>query len=128
MAITLTETAVEKVKGLMAAQNRPEAVLRVFVQGGGCAGFKYGMAFDDAPEETDTVLDFSGLKVIIDEMSSPYLDGANIDYQDTLEGQGFAITNPNVESSCGCGSSFKREDGEEDEEGHSHGGCGGGCC
>lgn len=134
MGITLTDAAVEKVKGLMEAQNRAGAGLRVFVQGGGCAGFKYGMAFDDTVEDSDQVYDFSGLRVIVDEMSGPYVDGASIDYQDTLEGAGFAITNPNVESSCGCGSSFKRKDDpghDEHEHAHAHahshsGGCS--CC
>ncbi len=124
--LTLTEAAVEKVKDLMQKQDRQGAALRIFVQGGGCAGFRYGMAFDDVTEETDVVLDFSGLKVLVDEMSSPYLEGAQVDYQEGLDGAGFAITNPNVESSCGCGSSFKKK-GEEGAAPASHG-HGGGCC
>lgn len=121
--ITLTDAAVDKVKGLMAAQEKDSAHLRVFVQGGGCAGFKYGMAFDDSIEETDEIYDFSGLKVLVDEVSSPYLDGAEVDFKDTLEGSGFAITNPNMEASCGCGSSFKQKNAEGAE-----GGCSSGCC
>lgn len=127
--ITITDKAVEKVKGLMESQGRAGSALRVFVQGGGCAGFKYGMTFDDTQEENDHVLEFSGLKVLVDEMSGPYLEGAEVDYQDTLEGAGFSITNPHAESACGCGSSFKRKEGAGEEAeaqaGHSHGG---GCC
>lgn len=119
--ITLTEQAVEKVKSLMAQQDKADFGLRIFVQGGGCAGFRYGMAFDDTTEETDQVFNLSGLKVIVDELSKPYLDGAQVDYQEGLEGAGFAITNPNVDSSCGCGNSFKSKDGDQGAEGH---GCG----
>lgn len=132
--VTLTDTAVEKVKALREQQGKGDSALRIFVQGGGCAGFKYGMAFDDQTEESDQTFDFDGLKVVVDEMSGPYLDGAHVDYQESLEGAGFAITNPNVESSCGCGSSFKRKDEEAAAAGahsHSHGhshGHGGGCC
>lgn len=129
--ITLTEQAATKVKALMEQQEKSDAALRVFVQGGGCAGFKYGMAFDDQVEETDQVMNFHGVKVVIDEMSAPYLDGAEVDYTESLEGSGFAITNPNVESACGCGSSFKQKEGEEAAAGHSHGhghSHGGGCC
>lgn len=111
----------------MTAQNREGAALRVFVQGGGCAGHKYGMAFDDTVEENDQVLDFGGLKVVVDDTSGPYLDGAEVDFHDSLEGSGFSITNPNMESSCGCGSSFKKKDGEQAGESHTGGECGSGC-
>ncbi|MCC6485693.1 MAG: iron-sulfur cluster assembly accessory protein [Armatimonadetes bacterium] len=126
MAITLTNAAVEKVKGLMVSQNRADALLRVFVQGGGCrSGYKFGMAFDDTVEETDQVYDFSGLRVLIDEASGPYLDGASIDYMDTVEGAGFAISNPNIDTSCGCGGECDCGGSEEsDSEGC---GCGCGC-
>jgi len=125
--ITLTDAAVEKVKDLMSKQEKKDSALRVFVQGGGCAGFRYGMAFDDATDETDQVLEFSGLKVIVDEMSQPYLDGANVDYVEGLDGSGFSITNPNVESSCGCGNSFKQKGEGDEAHAHAHGHSGG-CC
>lgn len=129
--ITVTEQAVEKVKGLQETQGRTGSSLRIFVQGGGCAGFKYGMAFDDQPEVNDHVYDFSGLKVLVGNDCASVLDGATVDYVESLEGAGFQITNPNVESACGCGNSFKQKEGDEEHD-HEHahaGGCGsGGCC
>ena len=104
--ITLTPVATSKVKEIMTMQNPAPTALRVAVVGGGCSGFQYHMAFENQTKETDDVLEFDGLKVLVDQMSSMYLDGVEIDYVETLEGAGFKFNNPNVKSTCGCGSSF----------------------
>jgi iron-sulfur cluster assembly protein len=91
----------------MAQQNPPPAGLRVAVVGGGCSGFQYHMAFDNASNGTDNVIELDGLKVFVDQMSGMYLEGVEIDYIETLEGAGFKFNNPNVKSTCGCGSSFQ---------------------
>jgi len=120
--ITMTDTAVSKVKELITAQSREGHGLRVYVAGGGCSGFRYGMALDDAPSDEDFIHDFEGLKVYIDPQSSPYLEGASVDYVETAMGAGFKVDNPNAVSTCGCGSSFKTADGEPvgAEHAHSH--------
>ena len=104
--INLTPVATSKVKEIMSQQNPVPAALRVAVVGGGCSGFSYHMAFDNQVNGTDNVHEFAGLKVCIDQMSEMYLDGVEIDYVETLEGAGFKFNNPNVKSTCGCGSSF----------------------
>jgi iron-sulfur cluster assembly accessory protein len=104
--INLTTTAATKVKEIMSMQNPDPVALRVAVVGGGCSGFQYHMAFENQTSEADEVVDFNGLKVAVDQMSSMYLDGVEIDYVETLEGAGFKFNNPNVKSTCGCGSSF----------------------
>ena len=104
--ISLTAGAASKVKEIMNLQNPVPVALRVAVVGGGCSGFQYHMAFENQTNETDEVLEFDGLKVAVDQMSSMYLDGVEIDYIETLEGAGFKFNNPNVKSTCGCGSSF----------------------
>ena len=104
--INLTPVAATKVKEIMGMQNPAPTALRVAVVGGGCSGFQYHMAFENQTNETDEVVDFDGLKVAVDQMSSMYLDGVEIDYVETLEGAGFKFNNPNVKSTCGCGSSF----------------------
>ncbi len=104
--IQLTETAVNKVKEILAAQQPMPAGLRIAVVGGGCSGFNYSMAFENDPGLLDKIYDFSGLKVYIDQASMLYLDGAQVDYVETLEGAGFKFNNPNVRTTCGCGSSF----------------------
>ena len=104
--ISLTPTASSKVKEIMGMQNPVPVALRVAVVGGGCSGFQYHMAFENQTNETDEVVDFNGLKVAVDQMSSMYLDGVEIDYIETIEGAGFKFNNPNVKSTCGCGSSF----------------------
>jgi iron-sulfur cluster assembly accessory protein len=107
-SITLTEAAAAKVKEIIEAQGQAGAGLRVYVAGGGCSGFKYGMALDNEPAADDEVYESGGVKVFVDAMSLPYLKGASIDYvDDALLGQGFKVENPNAVSSCGCGSSFK---------------------
>ncbi|MGZ4482514.1 MAG: HesB/IscA family protein [Gaiellales bacterium] len=106
--VTLSERAAEKVKELMAAENDPTlAALRVAVEGGGCSGFQYQLGFDAAPDQNDESWEIHGVRVIVDRFSLPYLDGAAVDVIDGLTGAGFQIDNPNVEASCGCGSSFQ---------------------
>lgn len=109
--ISLTETAAEKLDGIMREKGvRESHALRVFVSGGGCSGLQYGMTFDPAPREVDTVFMQHGVRVVIDPQSLQYMEGATIDYVDSLMGGGFHIENPNAVSSCGCGSSFKTKD------------------
>ena len=104
--ITLTPNATAKVKEIMAQQNPVPAGLRVGVVGGGCSGFSYSMQFENSPGMMDKVFDFDGLKVYVDATSVMYLNGCVVDYVETLEGAGFKFDNPNVKSTCGCGSSF----------------------
>jgi iron-sulfur cluster assembly protein len=104
--VQLTETAVSKVREILEAQDPKPAGLRISVVGGGCSGFSYSMAFENTPGMLDKTYSFDGLKVFIDQASLLYLDGAEVDYVETLEGSGFKFGNPNVKSTCGCGSSF----------------------
>jgi iron-sulfur cluster assembly protein len=104
--VQLTETAVSKVREILDQQEPKPAGLRIAVVGGGCSGFSYSMAFENAPSMLDKTYDYSGLKVFIDQASLLYLEGARVDYVETLEGSGFKFDNPNVKSTCGCGSSF----------------------
>jgi len=104
--IQLTENAASKVKEIMTQQDPMPGALRVAVVGGGCSGFSYHMAFDNTENPSDNVYDFAGVKVLVDQMSEMYLDGVQIDYIESLEGAGFKFNNPNVKSTCGCGSSF----------------------
>ena len=106
MPLNFTDSAANKVKTLIAEEGNPELKLRVFVSGGGCSGFQYGFTFDEVSNEDDTVLEKDGVKLLIDPMSYQYLVGAEIDYQEGLEGAQFVIKNPNATSTCGCGSSF----------------------
>ena len=104
--VTLTPNAIKKVKEIMGQQNPVPAGLRIGVVGGGCSGFSYNMSFENASGMMDKVLDFDGLKVFVDATSMMYLNGCNVDYVETLEAAGFKFDNPNVKSTCGCGSSF----------------------
>ncbi len=104
--IQLTEKAVGKVKEILDVQDPKPAGLRIAVVGGGCSGFNYSMAFENQPNLLDKTYNFDGLKVYIDQASMLYLDGAEVDYVETLEGAGFKFSNPNVRTTCGCGSSF----------------------
>lgn len=104
--INMTPNAITKVKEIMSQQNPAPAGLRVGVVGGGCSGFSYSMSFENAAGLMDKSYDFDGLKVYVDATSLMYLNGAQIDYVETLEGAGFKFENPNVKSTCGCGSSF----------------------
>jgi iron-sulfur cluster assembly accessory protein len=104
--VTLTSKAVAKVREIMSQQDPVPAGLRVGVVGGGCSGFSYSMSFENSPGMMDKVFDMEGLKVYVDASSVMYLDGCIVDYLETLEGAGFKFENPNVKSTCGCGSSF----------------------
>ncbi len=104
--LTMTEVAINKVKEIMTQQNPQPAGLRVAVVGGGCSGFSYQMAFEAQNTPMDKVMEFDGLKVFIDPASLLYLDGTQVDYVETAYGSGFKFDNPNVKSTCGCGSSF----------------------
>ena len=104
--VNLTPTAVNKVKEIMSQQNPVPAGLRIGVVGGGCSGFSYSMSFENAQGVMDKVFNFEGLKVFVDATSAMYLNGCVVDYVETLEAAGFKFENPNVKSTCGCGSSF----------------------
>ncbi|MEX2262379.1 MAG: iron-sulfur cluster assembly accessory protein [Bryobacteraceae bacterium] len=104
--LTLTEKAVDKVKEILDSQDPKPAGLRIAVVGGGCSGFSYSMAFENQPNMLDKTYKFSELQVFVDQASLLYLDGAEVDYVESLEGAGFKFNNPQVKSTCGCGSSF----------------------
>ena len=104
--VKMNQGAVNKVKELLAEENNPNLKLRMFVQGGGCSGFRYGFTFDEDVNEDDFDLEFNGVHLLIDSMSSQYLNGAEIDYTESLQGSQFSIKNPNAQTTCGCGSSF----------------------
>ena len=104
--LVFTDSAANKVRQLIEEEGNPELKLRVFVTGGGCSGFQYGFTFDEATNEDDTTMQKGGVTLLIDPMSLQYLAGAEIDYQENLEGAQFVIKNPNASSTCGCGASF----------------------
>ena len=104
--VTVKENAIKKIKEILAEENNPNINLRIFVQGGGCSGFQYGFTLDESVTDDDFVLDLDGVKLLVDSMSSQYLQGAEVDYTESLAGSQFAIRNPNATSQCGCGSSF----------------------
>jgi iron-sulfur cluster insertion protein len=104
--IDLQESAVLKLKELIAEEGNPDLKLRIFVQGGGCSGFQYGFTFDDAKNEDDFDLEFDGVGLLVDSMSAQYLQGAKIKYTEDAMGSSFAIENPQAQTTCGCGSSF----------------------
>ncbi|TAM88469.1 MAG: iron-sulfur cluster insertion protein ErpA [Candidimonas sp.] len=104
--LTFTAAAIARVKALLAEENNPKLNLRVFIEGGGCSGFQYGFSFEETVNDDDTLVDESGIRLLIDRASFQYLQGAEVDYQDDLGGAQFVIHNPNAASTCGCGSSF----------------------
>ena len=104
--LVFSDNAAGNVKQLIEEEGNAELKLRVFVSGGGCSGFQYGFTFDEVQNEDDTVMQKNGVTLLIDPMSYQYLVGAEIDYQENLEGAQFVIKNPNATSTCGCGSSF----------------------
>ena len=120
--LTVTPSAVNVISNLLEERNIPNHALRVFVTGGGCSGMQYGMSFEEEASDHDKVVEASGVRLLIDPTSMVYLQGATIDFVDSLIGGGFRIDNPNAVSSCGCGHSFKAEDGAEADAG-SEGGC-----
>ena len=103
--VVLTDGAAAKVKQLLDQEGRDDLALRVAVQPGGCSGLRYQLFFDERTLDGDNFLDFSGVKVVVDRMSAPYLGGAVIDFVDTIEKQGFTIDHPNATGSCACGDS-----------------------
>lgn len=106
--ITVTQTAASKISELLAEEQKHDAALRVFVQGGGCSGFQYGLMIDEGEGQagTDTTIESNGVRLLVDPISARYLHGAEVDFVDNLTGGGFTIKNPNAKSTCGCGSSF----------------------
>ena len=104
--MTITESAKVKILDLLLEEGNPNLSLRTFVQGGGCSGFSYGFTFDDVTNEDDFEIPLEKFKVLVDAMSMQYLQGASIDYKDDLSGSQVVISNPNAQSTCGCGSSF----------------------
>jgi iron-sulfur cluster insertion protein len=104
--ITITESAKIKILDLFAEEDNPDLKLRTFVQGGGCSGMTYGFTFDEIKNEDDFEMELGNTGLLIDAMSMQYLQGASVDYKDDLQGSQFVISNPNAQSTCGCGSSF----------------------
>jgi iron-sulfur cluster insertion protein len=104
--LNFTDAAAMKVKDLIEEEKNPALMLRVFVSGGGCSGFQYGFTFEESANEDDTRVQKNGVTLLIDPLSFQYLSGAEIDYQENLEGSQFVIKNPNAKTTCGCGSSF----------------------
>jgi len=104
--ITITESAKTKILDLLAEEGNPDLALRTFVQGGGCSGMSYGFTFDEVMNEDDFEVPLENFKVLVDAMSMQYLQGATVDYKEDIQGSQFVISNPNAQSTCGCGSSF----------------------
>jgi iron-sulfur cluster assembly accessory protein len=104
--INVSDTAAGKVRSLLEQEGRDDLQLRIAVQPGGCSGLRYQLFFDERTLDGDVVTDFDGVGVVVDRMSMPYLNGATIDFVDTIEKQGFTIDNPNAGGSCACGDSF----------------------
>ena len=109
--INITDKSAEKAKALLEARELPQGALRVFVAGGGCSGYQYGMALARSAEEDDIVLEQLGVRILVDPESAQYLGGAEIDYVEDVMKSGFSIFNPNATKSCACGSSFQTADG-----------------
>lgn len=107
--ISVSTTAATKIQELLAEEQKTESGLRVFVQGGGCSGFQYGLMIEDSPGPGDQSLDVNGVKLFVDPISAQYLKGAEVDFVDGVTGGGFTIRNPNAKSTCGCGSSFSAD-------------------
>jgi iron-sulfur cluster assembly accessory protein len=116
--VTLSAAAAEQVRSILASEESETLALRVYVAGGGCSGLQYGMALDD-PMEDDVLVNYDGIRVVVDPESLRFIEGAEIDYVNSLMGAGFTVNNPNAVSSCGCGHSFRTAD-----EGGSARGCG----
>jgi iron-sulfur cluster assembly protein len=110
--VTLTTAAADAVRDLLEKRELEGYGLRVYIQGGGCSGYQYGMALDNNFRAEDLVTEFNGIKVIVDEVSINYMRGSTIDFVDDLMGSGFKVENPNAVASCGCGSSFRTQDGD----------------
>lgn len=113
--ITLTDLAADQLRTLLEQKGSSGHGLRILVQGGGCAGLQYGLLYENTAREDDTVVEVKGVRMFVDPFSAIYLEGACIDYQDTLMGTGFRVDNPNAIASCACGSSFRTEGSKEME-------------
>ena len=110
--VSLTDAAAGKLHELTKEETNPDIGLRVYVYSGGCSGFRYGMMLEDQPTNEDVTVVSNGVKVYVDQASTQYLTGSEIDYVDTLMGAGFTVNNPNAVSACGCGSSFRTAESE----------------
>lgn len=106
LPLEFTDSAASKVKNLITDEENPNLKLRVYITGGGCSGFQYGFTFDDKVNEDDFTIEKQGVSLVVDPMSLQYLVGGSVDYSEGLEGSRFIVTNPNVKTTCGCGSSF----------------------
>jgi len=104
--VMVTLSAINKVRYLLEDEGSDTLKLRVFVTGGGCSGFQYGFTFDELASDDDAIIEKDGITVLVDAMSYPYLVGAQIDYEEGLQGSKFVVNNPNAATTCGCGSSF----------------------
>lgn len=104
--ITMSDSAARKVKSLIEEEENDQLKLRVYITGGGCAGFSYGFSFDEDLKDGDTVVEKDGVTMAVDQLSIQYLAGSEVDYTEGLQGARFVINNPNAETTCGCGSSF----------------------
>jgi iron-sulfur cluster assembly accessory protein len=116
--INVSVTAASKITDLLAEEQKQNSGLRVFVQGGGCSGFQYGLMIEENENAADQVFESNGIRLFVDPISIRYLKGAEVDFVDTVTGGGFTIKNPNATSTCGCGSSFTTEEGAAAGEHH----------
>lgn len=105
-SITITDEAVDQLRDFLVEQGTPQHALRVFVAPGGCSGLQYGMSIEEMSDEGDTIVEMKGVKLLVDEFSAMYIDGAEIDFVNSLMGGGFTVRNPNAVASCACGHSF----------------------
>jgi iron-sulfur cluster assembly protein len=105
-SITITDEAVDQLRDFLVEQGTPQHALRVFVAPGGCSGLQYGMSIEELSDEGDTIVEMKGVKLLVDEFSAMYIDGAEIDFVNSLMGGGFTVRNPNAVASCACGHSF----------------------
>jgi iron-sulfur cluster assembly accessory protein len=108
--INVSTVAASKLTELLAEESKQESGLRVFVQGGGCSGFQYGLMIEEGPGDADKIMESNGIKLYVDPISIRYLKGAQVDFVDNVAGGGFTIKNPNARSTCGCGHSFTVEE------------------
>ncbi len=106
-AIVFTDKVAERIKGLISEEGNPNLKLRIFIKGGGCSGLEYMFVFEERAADDDTLFEKNGVTFLVDPISYQYLAGATVDYQESLGGAEFVITNPNATKSCGCGSSFQ---------------------
>jgi iron-sulfur cluster insertion protein len=105
--LTVTENAISKIVEVIQEEGNPELKLRMYVQGGGCSGMSYGFTLDEVQNEDDCVIPAGSASILVDSMSMQYISGAQVDFKDDLSGSQFTITNPNAQTTCGCGSSFQ---------------------